>query len=119
MAEKQFAVLGLNHTEARLLTLLDRQGGEVQQDILSSQITLDRSNAGRALQNLERKELVTRTSDLADRRTKAVRITEGGRKLASKIGRMRKDMARTFFGSLDESGAGTILDILSKAGAAE
>lgn len=53
VGEQAFSSLGLNHTEARLLTILDRESGEATQDALSSSLFVDRSNAGRALKSLE------------------------------------------------------------------
>ncbi|MEJ7787147.1 MAG: MarR family transcriptional regulator [Solirubrobacteraceae bacterium] len=45
--------MGLNHTEARLLRMLDEEGGAATQDALSRRLAVDRSNAGRAFKRLE------------------------------------------------------------------
>ena len=59
-AERYFSTLGLNHTEARLLNLLDRENGAATQDALSNMLFVDRSNAGRALKSLEHEGYIER-----------------------------------------------------------
>jgi DNA-binding MarR family transcriptional regulator len=113
-AERCFATLGLNHTEARLLTLLDREGGTATQDVLSNLIFLDRSNAGRALHHLEQTGHLERRKDDADKRTKLVQITAKGQTIVAAIANVRSEMAHSFFGDLTEDEAGSIVDLLSK-----
>jgi MarR family transcriptional regulator, transcriptional regulator for hemolysin len=115
MAERHFAVLGLNHTEARLLTLLSRAGGEATQEALSNMLFIDRSNAGRALKGLEEAGLVIRRKDETDKRTNLVQMTEGGYKAVAEVAKLRQKMAQTFFGSLTEEQAGTIVSLLENA----
>jgi DNA-binding MarR family transcriptional regulator len=114
-AERYFSALGLNHTEARLLTLLRQEDGVAAQDALSNRLSVDRSNAGRALQRLERDRYVLRRKDDADRRANLVQITPKGRKAVVEISRLRKRMAQSFFGDLKEDEAGAIVDLLRKA----
>src|SRR5687768_13863272 len=78
MAERSLAAIGLNHTEARLLTLL-RQSGAATQDVLSNQVFVDRSNASRALKHLEQRGHVARRGDEVDRRANLVQLTPKGR----------------------------------------
>jgi DNA-binding MarR family transcriptional regulator len=113
--ERGFAKLGLSHTEARLLTLLQQAGGEAAQDILSNSLTVDRSNAVRALQRLAENGFVLRRKDEADRRANLIRITPKGAKVAGKIGMMRKELAQQFFGDLREPEALVVLELLRKA----
>lgn len=117
LAEKGFAVLGLNHTEARLLTLLDRAGGEVGQDVLSGQLHVDRSNAGRGLRGLEEMGFVARRKDEGDKRANFVRIKGKGRKAVEEIKRLRKKMARELFEGLSADDAATALRLLEKVSA--
>ena len=114
-AERYFSALGLNHTEARLLTLLGQQGGIATQDALSNLIFVDRSNTGRALQHLEQAGHIERRKDDADKRTKLVQITAKGQTTIADIARIRSKMAQDFFGDLTEDEAGSIVDLLSKA----
>jgi MarR family transcriptional regulator for hemolysin len=115
VGERAFARLGLNHTEARILSLLDRQDGVATQDALSAMLTIDRSNAGRALQGLEREEFVVRRKDEGDARTRLVRMTPKGREAAGEIAKIRGEMARTFFGDLTEEEAGAIVEHLVRS----
>ena len=114
-AERCFAALGLNHTEARLLTLLRQADGVAAQDALSNGLSVDRSNAVRALQRLEQAGYVLRRTDAADKRAKLVQITPKGRKAGVEISKLKKTMAQSFFGDLNEAEAGTVVALLSKA----
>jgi MarR family transcriptional regulator for hemolysin len=114
-AERFFSALGLNHTEARLLTLLRQEDGVAAQDTLSNRLSVDRSNAVRALQRLEQEGHIRRRKDDADKRANLVRITPKGRKAVVEISKLRKGMAQSFFGDLKEDEAGAIVDLLRKA----
>ena len=114
-AERVYAPLGLNHTEARLLSILDSEAGATTQDALSSRLHVDRSNAGRAFKRLEQAGYVARRKDDADSRTNLVDITSKGRKAAAEVNQFSNEMARTFFGDLTEADAATVVTLLRKA----
>ena len=114
-AERSFASLGLNHTEARLLAMLQKQKGVAAQDALSATLHVDRTNAGRALQSLEQRGYIVRHKDDADKRANFVRITGKGRTTVAEIGKLRKQMAQSFFGDLQEDEAGRVIALLQKA----
>jgi DNA-binding MarR family transcriptional regulator len=114
-AERCFSALGLNHTEARLLTHLRQEHGVAAQDALSNRLSVDRSNAGRALQRLEQDGYILRRRHDADKRANLVQITSKGRKAVVEISRLRKKMAQSLFGDLKEDEAGAIVDLLRKA----
>jgi DNA-binding MarR family transcriptional regulator len=114
-AERSYASLGLNHTEARLLKMLGNEGGAATQDALSSRLFVDRSNAGRAFKGLEQAGYVSRRKDDADNRAYLVDITPRGREAAAEVNRLSDEMARTFFGDLTEADAATIVTRLRQA----
>jgi MarR family transcriptional regulator, transcriptional regulator for hemolysin len=114
-AERCFSTLGLNHTEARLLTLLHQAGGVAAQDALSNRLSVDRSNAGRALQRLEQAEYILRRKEHADKRANLVHMTAKGRKAVVEISKLRKKMAQSFFGDLKADEAGAVVDLLRKS----
>jgi DNA-binding MarR family transcriptional regulator len=114
-AERSYAFVGLNHTEARLLKMLADEGGAATQDALSRRLFVDRSNAGRAFKRLEQAGYVGRRKDDADNRTNLVDITPKGREAAAEVNRLGDEMARTFFGDLTEAEADTIVTLLRKA----
>ena len=118
-AERHFSALGLNHTEARLLTLLHEADGAASQEALSSQLFIDRSNAGRALKRLEQQGYIVRRKDDADKRAYFVEMTPKGRKANSEISKLRKTIAQSFFGDLSEEDARAIAERLTKALVAE
>ncbi len=113
-AERCFAALGLNHTEARLLTLLGQQGGTATQDALSNLMFVDRSNAGRALNHLEQAGHIERRKGDGDKRTKLVQITAKGQTAVGDIAKLRREMAQHFLGALTADEAGSVVDLLSK-----
>ena len=114
-AERSFAALGLNHTEARLLSLLHQENGQATQDALSNMLFIDRSNAGRALQRLERDGYIVRRKDDADKRTNLVQITDKGDGAVREIKKIRKRMAQQFFGELQKKEASAIVAMFEKA----
>lgn len=115
VAERGFAALGLNHTEARLLTLLDREGGNAGQEALSSMVHLDRTNVGRALGRLEDEGYLVREKHLTDKRAKVVRMTPKGEAAVVRIAELRRDMASGFFGDLTEAEAAQGASLLRRA----
>lgn len=118
-AEQCFAPLGLNHTEARLLSLLCQAGGSAPQDTLTKSLTIDRTNAGRGLKRLEQEGYLVRESNSEDNRANRVKITAKGRKLVGEISKLRKKIAQTFFGELKEKEAQQAIALLSKSLSAE
>jgi len=114
-AERYFSTLGLNHTEARLLTLLHQENGAATQDALSNMLFVDRSNAGRALKSLERERYIERRKDDTDKRTNLVQMTAKGRTAVAELSKLRTKMIQGFFGDLTEEEAGEIIGLLRKA----
>jgi DNA-binding MarR family transcriptional regulator len=114
-AERGFAPLGINHTEARLLAILAREGGSATQEALSRQITIDRSNAGRAFKRLEQSGYVTRRRADADARSNFVDITPRGRETSAEVERIRDGLAATFFGEMTDAEVQRAVALLRKA----
>lgn len=114
IAEHYFSALGLNHTEARLLTLLWQEDGLATQDALSGKLFVDRSNAGRGLKSLEQKGFIARSENEGNKKTKLVRMTAKGRNVVEEISKLREEMAQSFFGELKEDEAGAIAELLQK-----
>lgn len=113
-AEKHFSEMGFNHTEARLLTLLNKEGGRAAQDNLSGMIYVDRSNVGRALKRLEQDGYVKRNQDVTDKRTNFVQMTQKGEKAVNELSKIRKKMVKGFFGSLTKEEARQTVKFLGK-----
>ncbi len=113
-AERYFSTLRLNHTEARLLTLLEKETGATTQDALSNLLFVDRSNAGRALKSLEHEGYIERYQNDTDKRTNLVEITARGREAVAEISKLKQKMVQKFFGGLSVEEAGQIIDLLRK-----
>ena len=114
-AEQCFSALNLNHTEARLLSLLRQAGGAATQDALAGQLIIDRSNTGRSLKHLEQLGCILRRIQPGDKRANQVRLTRKGSKTAIAIDRFRRKMAQDFFGNLTDAEAGAVVNLLGKA----
>jgi DNA-binding MarR family transcriptional regulator len=114
-AEQHFTGLGLNHTQAHLLTLLHQEGGRATQEVLSNLIFIDRSNAGRALKCLEDEAYIERCKDDGDKRTNLVQITGKGRQAVNYISKQKKKIIQSISGELTEEEAGVIVEMLGKA----
>jgi len=118
-AERFFSELGLNHTEARLLTLLQQKGGAAAQDALSEMLYVDRTNAGRALRRLEQDGYISKRRGEDDKRANLVRITAKGRDAAAAVSRLKKRIARSMFSGINEDEARAATLVLTKAAAEE
>lgn len=118
-AERFFSELGLNHTEARLLTLLHQEGGTAAQDALSEMLYVDRTNAGRALRRLEQDGYISKRRGEDDKRANLVRITAKGRDAAAAVSRLKKRIARSMFSGINEDEARAATLVLTKAAAEE
>ena len=118
-AERFFSELGLNHTEARLLTLLHQEGGTAAQDALSEMLYVDRTNAGRALKRLEQDGYISKRRGEDDKRANLVRITAKGRDAAAAVSRLKKRIARSMFSGINEDEARAATLVLTKAAAEE
>lgn len=114
MAERALIVLGLNHSEARLISVLAQQGS-MTQDALSATLTIDRSNAGRSLKKMESRGYIIRTKDELDKRTNVVAITDAGRKVAVEVDAVRDSLVSALFQDLAEEDAEVIVDLLRRA----
>lgn len=112
LAERTFAAVGLNHTEARLLTLLGKTDGASPQEALCNQLSVDRTNAGRALDRLAQAGLVERRRDPEDKRARTVHITRAGRRRVDEIAALRKSMADDFLGGLSQQEAAGVVRLL-------
>src|SRR4051794_6583354 len=75
--DRYLAPTGLRTTQYSLLSTLERSGPRSIQS-LAAEMGLDRTTLGRNLRPLERDGLVSIGIDPADRRGRALAITEGG-----------------------------------------
>ncbi|WP_210495371.1 MarR family transcriptional regulator [Patulibacter sp. SYSU D01012] len=114
-AERAYAPLGLGHTEARLLGMLAAAAEGATQDALSRRLSVDRSNAGRALKRLEQAGHVERRRSPADSRTNLVAITRSGRALARRVADLRGQIADELFAGLSATEAAEAAALLRRA----
>ena len=115
LAESRLSTVGLNHTEARLVSILGHENRTMTQDELSAALTVDRSNAGRSLKKLESHGYIIRRQDEVDKRTNVVLITDKGRELAAEVVELRAEIVGTLFRDLAVEDAATIVRLLRNA----
>jgi len=113
-AEQNFGRIGLNHTEARLLRLLEQHSGAASQEELSASLQVDRSNAGRAMSSLELAGHISRRVDTADRRRRLVTLTASGRHVLREISKLRTQMAGDFTAALSEAETAELARLLAR-----
>ncbi len=113
-AERKLSVLGFNHTEARLLTLLSQKDA-VAQDELSASLTVDRSNAGRSLKKLEAGGYISRRKDASDKRTFIVHITKKGTEAVGQISKVKESLAKELFRNLNAADVKAVVRVLQRA----
>ncbi len=118
-AERSFARIGLNHTEARLLRLIDQAAGEVDQEALSSQVYIDRSNVGRALKQLEASGYIERAKSADDKRRNRTRLTAKGAAAVLEIAKLRAEMIEDFCRGISAEEAAVAVRILAKVASNE
>lgn len=113
LAEREFAQIGLNHTEARLISLLVAKDGRTQDD-LSAAMIIDRSNVGRALKALEDRGYLVRKKSPEDKRTSLVFLTTKGRQLSKTIAQAKRRMIAAFSAQITPKEAEAAVAVLSK-----
>lgn len=82
--DARLAPLGVNLAEARLLVYIDERGPETQTR-LADRLGVGRAAAGQMIDRLEKRGLVTRQADPADRRVWLVTGTKASARVARKI----------------------------------
>jgi DNA-binding MarR family transcriptional regulator len=114
LAEQYFAKVGLNHTEARILSLLHQSEGTSAQDDIANKMNIDRSNVGRALKNLEGRGLVMRAKSTQDKRVFMIQLTDEGQSCVAQITEIKNHIIDTFFGEMSEDEAAVVYGLLKK-----
>ena len=104
----------MNHTEARILSLVNQHLGKVSQDEIGQRMTIDRSNVGRAVKSLESREFVRRCRSEEDRRAFIIELTESGREQVTKIAEIKSQIVEAFFNDMTEDEASVIYGLIKK-----
>lgn len=90
------AELDLSISQARLLIILSKMGGEAAVGELAERLPLSPAAASRAVEGLHQAGLVRRHEDSADRRIKQVAITDEGRHVTERFMQSRMNALREF-----------------------
>lgn len=113
LAEKEIIPLGLSHTELKILMLLYNEDGQTQ-DMLSSEIILDRTNVGRALKKLEKNGYITRKQSRKDRRINLVFLTKKAVTARELLQSVKMRVMEEFCEGLSQDEIGHLVEIINK-----
>ncbi len=111
--EKALNPLSISHTDLHILMLLYEKESLTQEEI-SSQAIVDRSNVGRALKKLEKRNLIAKKKNSRDKRTFNVILTEKGKEFKEEAYKIKKNIVQIFAANLSEKDIETIIKLLSK-----
>jgi MarR family transcriptional regulator, lower aerobic nicotinate degradation pathway regulator len=104
---------GLHPRHFGVMTVLDKRAGLTQQD-LADESNVDRSSMVAVLDELERRGLAERRSDPADRRKRAIHLTEEGRATLEKMQRVASKVGEENFARLSDDERATLHQLLRK-----
>jgi len=110
---------GLNITQVQfgVLNVLDGTTS-LDQGTLGAQLGIDRTNVADVVARLEKRGLVKRVVNTADRRSKLVSITRSGRKMAKELASAMVAAQEILTGPLTEKERTTLISLLQKLVAA-
>jgi MarR family transcriptional regulator, lower aerobic nicotinate degradation pathway regulator len=104
---------GLHPRHFGVMTVLDKRAGLTQQD-LADESNVDRSSMVAVLDELERRGLAERRSDPADRRKRAIHLTDEGRATLEKMRRVASKVGEENFARLSDDERATLHQLLRK-----
>jgi DNA-binding MarR family transcriptional regulator len=110
-------VLTLRPYELRMITytalVLIRDNPGLRQSQLADALAVERSNLVVIIDELERRELISRTPVLTDRRANALQVTLAGRRLCDKATAALQLHERSFLETVDQDAKETMLQVLN------
>jgi DNA-binding MarR family transcriptional regulator len=116
LAEKELYSFGITSTEMRVLVVLYLLHPEgCAQDIIVSQLDIDRSNVGRALKKLERLNYIHREKNEKDGRAYRVSLTDSGRDIRDQILQIRSNIKEVFLKRFSDQELDTFINLLMRA----
>lgn len=118
-AERNFAALGLNHSEARILMLLEQEAGTATQDTLANLLFIDRSNVGRAMKGLEQQGYIIRCKNDNDKRANLVHLTPEGSATLVEIRETKQKIIDGFFKDMTAEEARQATRLMKKSMSAD
>lgn len=101
--KKSLVLLGLGVRSYSVLVLACEQSAGVNQRSVSATMGLDPSQIVGLIDELEERELVTRTPDLSDRRNKLIVATDKGRQVRAEAQRQVDEAHSGHFAQLSDS----------------
>ena len=106
---------GLNVTQVQygILNVLEGTTA-LDQGSLGAQMGIDRTNVADVVARLEKRGLVKRVVNTADRRSKLVSITPAGRKMAKELSMAMVTAQEILIGPLSEKEQATLMKLLQK-----
>jgi DNA-binding MarR family transcriptional regulator len=110
---QRLAPLGLTPGQGRALSVLERAGGPMRMAELAEALRVVPRSATGVVEGLEEAGLVRRDSDLADRRSVLVSLTDAGRGRLVELAEARRQTAEALFGGLGADDQRRLLALLT------
>jgi DNA-binding MarR family transcriptional regulator len=106
---------GLNITQVQFGVLNVLEGvAALDQGTVGAQLGIDRTNVADVVARLEKRGMVKRVVNAADRRSKLVSITPAGRKMAKELSTAMVTAQETLIGPLSDKERATLMKLLQK-----
>ncbi len=115
---RRLAPLGLTPGQGRALSVLERAGGPMRMAELAEALRVVPRSATGVVEGLEDAGLVRRDTDLGDRRSVLVSLTDAGRGTLDELAEARLETAEDLFGPLDPAEQHRLLSLLTRLDAA-
>ena len=90
--DAELRTFGLTEATWRPLAYVGRLGGGVRQKELATALSIEGPTLVRLLDNLERRGLIERREDEADRRARGIYLTRAGRELARRVAKVATEV---------------------------
>jgi DNA-binding MarR family transcriptional regulator len=114
VARRDLDPLGVTWAQVRALRAVARGDGPMRMSHVADRLGIARRSATSVVDELERRGLVERRSDPADRRAVTVQVTEKGRELLADLDRRRHAAAGAMAAALSDEDLRTLRDLLRR-----
>jgi DNA-binding MarR family transcriptional regulator len=114
VARRDLDPLGVTWAQVRALRAVARGDGPMRMSHVADRLGIARRSATSVVDELERRGLVERRSDPADRRAVTVQVTEKGRELLADLDRRRHAAAGAMAAVLSDEDLRTLRDLLRR-----
>ncbi len=112
--DAELRIHGLTEATWRPLAYVDRLGSGVRQKELATALSIEGPTLVRLLDNLERRGLIERREDAADRRARGIHLTQAGRALAGRVVKVGSEIQARMLATVPPADLEICQDVLDK-----